>query len=83
MAISIASISTIVMDNTQNEMEKTYSYINSEGNVVSVKTLNNYHLVNALIKNVTTNTQMSAPESETNIKLLKEEILERLATTPM
>lgn len=70
-------------ETTQTEMERTYSYIGSDGKVADVKTFNNIHLVNALVKNATAQGYQATPETETNIKLLKQELLNRLATTPM
>lgn len=55
------------------------NYINTDGEVVDVATLNTFHLVNALIKNAKLSV---APEAEAqasiNVKLLQGEIIGRL-----
>jgi hypothetical protein len=58
-------------------------YIATDGSVVDVKTLNNFHLVNSLVKNAGVQAVLESSEVLTNVRLLKAEILDRLSVTPM
>lgn len=64
-------------------MEETKFYTSSEGEKIPVKDLNNFRLVNGLVRNVLLAVSAEAtPESmkqaDNNVVVLKDEILKRL-----
>ncbi len=54
-------------------------YKNSKGEVEVVGEMNNFHLVNAFLKNARSPISEERERTELNTNLLKEEILKRLA----
>ncbi len=67
------------MENTTNEVKT--EYINSKNEAIEVSTLNNFHLVNSLIKGVKLTCVLEGEINEIaneNVEVLKAELLKRI-----
>ena len=57
-------------------------YINSDGEKIDIKGMNNFHLINALMKSAVAKSEAGdtpIQQVQINVSVLKKEVLERLA----